>query len=351
MKNTIRATLALSLALAASSLALAQAASSGPYRLSNIALPDVGVAKYWDYLRFDEDSGQLFAALGSHMAVINPENGKVTANIGEAVRNHGVALAPAAGRGFISDGDAGAVIVFDLKTHAVLGKIKVEEDADGIQFDPVSNKVWVVSGDAASVTGIDVNVDVNSGKADTPVALGGKPEYLQIDGGKAYINLTDKNEVVVVDTVAGKVTARWPVAPGGANTAMAIDREHHRLFLGCRKPQKLVVMDATNGAVLAALDIGEGCDATGYDDGYAFASTRDGHLSIAQETSAGKWEIVQTVTTRPWSGTMAVDPKTHAVYLHTCEFERPLTAFGKLDKTNPVKPNSYMLLAVTRTGN
>ncbi|MDB6169374.1 MAG: hypothetical protein JWM88_2238 [Verrucomicrobia bacterium] len=350
MNKSIRSLFALSLALAASSLALAQSSTAGPYRLSSILLPDVGSSvKYWDYLRFDEDSGLLYASLGNHMSVIDPAAGAVVGDIAGMKRNHGVALAPKAGRGFISDGDEGSIVIFDLKTYAVLGKIKVEEDADGIQYDPVSNKVWVVSGDAASITGISADVDPATGKADAPIALGGKPEYFQVDGGKAYVNLTDKNEVVVVDIAAAKVTARWPVAPGGANTAMAIDSEHHRLILGCRKPQKLVVMDTNDGHVISALDIGVGCDATLYDDGYAFACTRDGHLSIAKETSAGNFEVVQTLATRTWAGTMAVDPKTHTVYLPTAEFERPLTSFARLDKTISIKPDSFMILVVKRT--
>ncbi|MDB6127156.1 MAG: hypothetical protein JWM35_1052, partial [Verrucomicrobia bacterium] len=167
MNTSIRSVFALSLALAASSLALAQSSKTGPYRLTSILLPDVGSSvKYWDYLRFDEGSGLLYASLGAHMAVIDPAGGAVVGDIAGMQRNHGVALAPNVGRGFISDGDEGSIVIFDLKTYAVLGKIKVEDDADVIQYDPVSNKVWVVSGDAASITGIAVDVDPASGKAD-----------------------------------------------------------------------------------------------------------------------------------------------------------------------------------------
>lgn len=349
MNNITRSLFALSLALVASSLAPAQ---TGPYSVSQVLpVKNAGVAKYWDYLRLDEDNNLLYASLGSHMGVIDPATGKMVADIGPMTRNHGVALVPSVGRGFISDGDAGEVVIFDLSSHAVLGKIKVEEDADGIQYDPASNKVWVVSGDAASITAIPADVDPATGKADAPVALAGKPEYFVMDNeGKAFINLTDKNEVVVVDTKAAKVLARWPAAPGGANTAMAIDREHHHLVLGCRKPQKIVIMDSTNGAVLSDVDIGVGCDAVAYDDGYAFAACRDGTLAVAQERAPGKFELVQTVPTRTWAGTLAVDSKTHTVYLPTAEFEKPLTSFARLDKKIAVKPDSFMIVVVKRTG-
>jgi hypothetical protein len=351
MNKITHSIFALSLALIGSGVAHAQTSPTRSFQVSQVLPVDSGTPKYWDYLRYDDDHNLLYASLGSHIAVIDPANGKVVADISGMMRNHGVALVPSAGRGFISDGDAGTVVIFDLNTHAVLGKVKVEEDADGIQYDPASNKVWVVSGDAASITAIPVDIDPATGKADAPVALAGKPEYFQMDNeGKAFINLTDKNEVVVVDTKAAKVLARWPTAPGGANTAMAIDREHHHLVLGCRKPQKLVIMDSNSGAVLSDVDIGVGCDAVAYDDGYAFAACRDGTLAVAQEKSPGKFELVQTVPTRTWAGTLAVDAKTHTLYLPTAEFEKPLTSFARLDKKIAVKPNSFMIVVVTPSG-
>jgi DNA-binding beta-propeller fold protein YncE len=355
MNKSIRSILALSLALVAAYGTLAQTPSTtspGPYRVSKIlSVAGVGTPKYWDYLNLDQDTGRLFASLGNHFGVIDSATGKLVGDVTGMNRNHGVALVPSVGRGFISDGDDAVVVVFDLKTYQVLGKIKVEEDADGIQFDPATNKVWVVSGDGNSISSIAVDVDVTTGTAGAPIALGGKPEFFQMDNqGKAYVNLTDKNEVVVVDTKAGKVIARYPAAPGGANTAMAIDREHHLLFLGCRNPQKLVVMDATDGHVISDMPIGVGCDATAYDDGYAFAACRDGTLTIARETSPGKWTTVQTVATRTWAGTIAVDSKTHTAYLPTAEFERPLTSFARLEKGVAVKPDSFMIVVVARSG-
>jgi DNA-binding beta-propeller fold protein YncE len=355
MNNIIRSVFALSLALVAVNITQAQSSPStkaGPYGAAKISpIAGAGEAKYWDYLNFDQERGLLFASLGSHMAVINAATGKMAADITGMVRNHGVALVPSVGRGFISDGDEGSVVIFDLKTFAVLGKIKVDEDADGIQYDPVSNKVWVVAGDANSITPIAANVDPKTGKAESPVALGGKPEFFQMDyQGKAYVNLTDKNEVAVIDTKTAKVVARWSAAPGGGNTAMAIDREHHRLFLGCRNPQKLIVMDANNGRVISDCPIGEGCDAVVFDDGYVFASTRDGNLAVNHETSPGKFELLQTIPTKFWCGTMAVDPKTHTIYLPTSDFEIRPNSFARVDKGALIKPDSFVIVTVSRSG-
>src|SRR5712691_899492 len=351
--NTIRSLFALSLALLAQAAGpaspTATPAATGPYRVVKTYHVG-GEAKYWDYVSFDQERNLLFVSLGTHMAVIDAATGKTVADIPGMKRCHGVALVPSVNRGFISDGDGEAVVIFDLKTYEVLGKIGIGPDADGIHYDPATKKVWVVSGDGNFVTPIPADVDPKAGRAEQPVALGGKPEFFVIDRGKAYINLTDKNEVVVVDTWTKEVLNRWPVAPGGANTAMAMDRVNRRLFIGCRNPQKLIVMDANTGKVLSDIPIGAGCDATRFDDGYAFASTRDGHLTVARETSPGKFELVQTVPTKTWAGTMDVDPKTHTIYLPTAEFERPPTLFARVDKTIAIKPESFMIIVVGRAG-
>jgi DNA-binding beta-propeller fold protein YncE len=135
-------------------------------------------------------------------------------------RNHGVALVPSVGRGFISDGNDASVVVFDLKTYQVLGKLKAEDDADGIIYDAASNKVLLVCGDAGVLIPISPDLDPVSGAAGSSIKLGGKPEFLATDGrGRAYINLVDKNQVAVVDLKTAAVVAHWSTAPGGSRSA------------------------------------------------------------------------------------------------------------------------------------
>src|SRR5262249_26928995 len=148
----------------------------------------------------------------------------------------------------------GSVIIFELKSNKVLGKIKAAEDADGIIFDPASHKVLVSCGDAESLIPIPADVDPTNGQADAAVKLGGKPEFLVADGrGKVFVNLEDKDQVAVVDTKEMKVVNKWSTAPGRAPVGMSMDLEHRRLFVGCREPQKLIVMSADDGKVLADL--------------------------------------------------------------------------------------------------
>jgi DNA-binding beta-propeller fold protein YncE len=300
----------------------------------------VGGQGGWDYLTVDPDRNRLYAPRSTHTQVIDAANGQIIADIPGQKRNHGVALVPDLHRGFITDGQDASVTIFDTNTNQALGKIKAADDADGAIYDPASKKVLVSCGDASALILIPADVDPTSGKSDS-VDLGGKPEFLAADGqGKAYVNLVDKNQVAVVDTRAMKVLRKWPTTPGGSPVGMAIDAAHHRLFVGCRNPQKLIVMSADDGKVLADLPIGAGVDATAFDAGNAFASCRDGTLAVARETSPGKFEIVRTVSTAQGARTMGVNANTHTIYLPTAEF-------APNQQGRPAaKPDSFMIVVV-----
>src|ERR1017187_8883849 len=296
MKTTVvtQAILRLSLAVLFTTFAPAQPSPSapgepGPYRVSQTI--HVGGEGGWDYLTVDPEHKLLYVPRSTHTMVLDATTGKTVADIPGQKRNHGVAIVPSAGRGFITDGEDASVIIFDLKTYAVLGKVKAAADADGVIYDPASGKVLVVCGDAGVLVPISATVDPKTGKADAAVDLGGKPEFLVADGaGKAYINLEDKDQVAVVDTKTMKVINKWSTAPGGSPVGMSMDRAKRRLFIGCRKPQKLIVMGADDGKVMADLPIGAGVDATAF-DGDAFASCRDGTLSVAREVWPDKYTI------------------------------------------------------------
>jgi hypothetical protein len=333
---------AIGLALVTALLAYAESPpAAGPYHVAEVF--QVGRAGGWDYVTFDPEHKHLYLPRTTHTMVLDAATGKSVADITGQKGNHGVALVPSAGRGFITDGKDSSVVVFELKTFEVLGKVKAAEDADGVIYDPASRKVLVSCGDAGVVVPIAPDVDLKAGQADAAVHLGGKSEFLVADGqGKVFINLVDKDQVVVIDTKAMKVVDRWPTAPGGAPVGMSMDPERRRLFIGCRKPQKLIVMNAEDGKVLADLPIGAGVDATQFDNGYAFASCRDGTLAVAQETAPGKFEIFQNLKTRPGAKTMAIDPRTHTVFLPTAEFGQQTDA-----RARPVaKPDTFMVVVV-----
>ena len=304
----------------------------------------IGGPGSWDYLTVDPQTHRLFVPRSTHTMVIDAESGKILGDIPGQKNAHGVAIVPEVGRGFISDGGGdGAVVIFDLRTYATLGKIAAQPDADGIIYDPSVRRVLVVSGDGGTLMSFKPDIDPSTGKIEAPIDLGGKPEFLASGGdGKVYINLVDKDTVAVVDFKTRKVIARWPVAPGGSPVGMSIDTKNHRLFIGCRKPQKLIVMSTDDGKVITDLPIGAGVDATKFDRGQAFASCRDGSLAVASETSPGKFEIVQTVKTPQGARTMGIDTTTHRIYLPTAEFEPGSTG-------RPVmKPDTFMIVVVAQ---
>jgi DNA-binding beta-propeller fold protein YncE len=296
----------------------------------------------WDYLTVDPQTHRLYVPRTTHTMVIDAESGKTIADIPGQKNAHGVALASAAGRGFISDGGGdGAIVIFDLKTYAVLGSLAAMPDADGIIFDPTSGHVLVVSGRGKTLMSFKPDIDPKNGKIDEHIALHGEPEFLAADpAGKVYVNLMDTHEVAVVDLKARKVLANWPVAPGGLPVGMAIDVKNGRIFIGCRGPQKLIVMSTKDGKVLSDLPIGESVDAIKLDNGQAFASTAGSQLFVASETAPGKFEIVQTVKTGDGARTMDVDPTTHKIYLPAAEF-----GTGAGGRQAP-KPGTFMILVL-----
>jgi DNA-binding beta-propeller fold protein YncE len=301
----------------------------------------------WDYVTVDSAGHRLFVTRTTHTQVIDSISGKVLADIPGQLRSHGVAIVPAVNRGFITDGGgSGAIVVFDLRTYAVLGRLATMPDSDGIIYDPGANLVLAVSGDGNKLMTFRPDIDPGAGKVDA-IDLGGAPEFLAADGrGRVFVNLVDKDLVAVVDLRARKVTARWPVAPGGHPVGLAFDARTHRLFIGCRNPQKLIVMNAEDGKVVADLPIGAGVDATKLDGAQAFASCRDGSLTIAGERS-GKFVVDQVVQTAPGARTMGIDEQRHIAYLPTAEYENPADGSSRRPQ---MKPDSFMIVEVARSG-
>ena len=297
----------------------------------------------WDYVTVDASNHRLFVTRTTHTQVIDTGSGKVIGEIPGQKRSHGVAIVPRLNRGFITDGgDSGSIIVFDLTNYRVLGQIPALTDVDGIIYDAKSDLVLAVSGDGGALFAFKPDLDPGAGTLGPAIPLQGKPEFLAADGlGKVYINLEDKNEVAVVDLASRAVVARWPVAPGGHPVAMSTDPDTHRLFIGCRNPQMLIVMNTENGKVESAIPIGTGVDATAFSDGSVFASCRDGSLVSAQETADGL-KLNQTIKTPEGARTMGIDPIRHRIYLPTADFETLPSG-----KPKP-KAGTFMILVVER---
>lgn len=333
--------IAFLIATAAGSRAAAQAA--GEYSVTRTL--KIGGPGSWDYVTVDPQAHRLYLTRTTHTMVVDAQTGKVIADIPGQKRAHGVALVPKVGRGFITDGQEGTVTIFDLKTNHVLGKVAAADDADGIIYDPSSDRVLVSCGDANVLVAIRPDVDPQSGKAEQ-VKLGGKPEFLAADGsGKVFVNLADKALVAVVDAKSMKLLASWRVAPAAQPVGLAIDPAKHHLFVGCRSGN-LLVMSTADGHVLADLPIGAVNDACAFDPatGDIFASCGDGTVTIARQTSPDKFEIVQMLQTRRGAKTMGLDPVSHAVYLPAVEYQEGAAGEGRRPAA---KPDSFVVLIAT----
>jgi DNA-binding beta-propeller fold protein YncE len=275
--------------------------------------------EYFDYVSVDSEARRVYLSHGTEVIVMDADSGASIGRITGLKQCHGVAVASEFGRGYISDGEQGKAIIFDLKTLKVTGEAAADKDADAIIYDAFSKRVFVMDGDPHNATVIDAK----SGRVVGKIELGGGPEFAVADGkGTIYINLENKSEVVALDSSSLKIKSRWPVAPAGGPTALAMDIEHHRLFSAGREPQKLVVIDCDSGKVLQSFAISGGVDAAAYEPetGLIFASTREGMVHIFHEDSPDRFSEAGTIKTEVGAKTMGLDTKTHKLFLDTTDF-------------------------------
>jgi len=325
-------------------------AAGGYHLLKKIPLGAAeGGGEYFDYITFDAATRRVYLSHGTEIEVLDADSGSVSGKIGGLKRDHGVALVPELNRGFITDGDAGQVVIFDLKTLKTLGQVKADRDADSILYEPVSKRFFVFNGEPNSCTVIDPA----NGTVVATLPLGGAPEQAVADGkGMIYDNLEDKNEVIALDARTLKITARWPVAPAGQPVSIAMDREHRRLFIAGRNPQLLVMMDADGGKIIGpSFPIGARVDANVYDPatGMVASATGEGTIHVFHEDSPDTLSAVETVKTEYGAKTMALDPKTHNLLVDTADFDPAAPAVaGKRPPQPRAKPGTFHLLIYGR---
>jgi DNA-binding beta-propeller fold protein YncE len=330
--------LTLILIVAAASAMLAQPSTS--YRITQTYT--LGGEGRWDYVVPDPPNHRVFIARETRVMVVD-EDGKLLGEVTGINGAHGTAIAPSTGHGFATSGNDQSVVMFDLKTFKVLGRIPAAEDADAIVYDSVSNRVFTLNGDAHSSTVIDPK----AGTLITNLPLGGKPEYGASAGdGKVYANLTDTHEVVEIDGKTATVTKRWSTAPCKNPVSMALDTAHHRLFSGCRSGV-MAVSDYQAGKVVATVPIGTGVDGAGYDaaSGNAFASNADGTLTVIHQDTPDTYHVAETVTTPQGSRNMGLDATNHRVFVVSAKFG-PVPTGGR--GRAPVLPATFTLMVIER---
>jgi DNA-binding beta-propeller fold protein YncE len=282
----------------------------------------VGGEGGWDYLADDDAAHRLYVSHSTKIVVIDTQADAVAGEIDDTPGVHGFAIAPDLQRGFSSNGQEAKAGIIDLKTLKTIAKVNTGKNPDAIIYASGQREVYTFNGRDQSATVFDAM----TGNVMATIALPGKPEFAAYDPATSlvYDNIEDKSEVVVIDAKTHRIVNTWPIAPGAEASGLAIDLEHHRLFIGCHN-RLMLMMDGANGRVLASVPIGEGVDANAFDPGaqLAFSSNSDGTLTVAREDAPDKLAVVQNVTTEKGARTMALDLKTGKVYLATAQFAVP----------------------------
>ena len=306
----------------------------------------IGGGTRWDYAYIDSANHRLYVTHGNQTEVIDTTTDKLVGTILDTKGVHGIAIANDLGKGYTSDGTDNDVTVFDIKTLKVLSKVKTGQNPDAIIYDPVSKRVLTFNGKSADATIFDAKTG-NIVTASLPV--GGKPEFAQVDGkGNVFVNIEDKNEIVVIDARNSVVSRRYSIAPCDGPSGLAIDPKN-RLYSVCGN-KMMIVSDAATGKVLGSPATGSGTDGVAFDDGYAFsANGTDGTITMVGETSPGKFEPVATIPTMKSARTIIADQKAHKLYLPAAEFgPAPEAKDGKKAGRPQAIPDSFQIVVVGR---
>ncbi len=318
--------------------------SSGYHLVKKVKLGGTGG---WDYLEVDPATHRLFISRGTHVIVVDPDQGKIVGDIPDTQGVHGIALADEFNKGFTTNGRTADSTMFDLASLKALGNIKTDKDSDGVIYDPFSKRVFTFNGDANTSSAIDVA----SGKLVATFPLGGGPEFAASDGkGKIFVNLEDKSALVKFDAKTLKIENTWPLAPCESPSGLAIDAANEILVVGCHN-KLMTFVDGNSGKVIGTVPIGQGVDANRFDPvtGYAFASCGDGSITIAHEDSPTKFSLVEMIQTQRGARTMALDYANHNLYTVTADFGPALAATTENPRPRPsILPDTFTLLVYSK---
>jgi YVTN family beta-propeller protein len=328
----------------ASLIALSSVAAAAPYEVAG-KWP-LGGDGGWDYLYADSGEHLLYVSRADHVIVVDTANGKIVGDIGDTPGVHGIAIADDdLQRGFISAGKADEVKVFDLRTRKTFAHIAVGPNPDAILYEPATRQVLAFNGRGDSVSVIDAP----QGKVVATVALGGKPEFARAGlGAKVFVNIEDKNELVAFDARTRSVSARWSLPQCEQPTGLALDAAHHRSFSVCSNAV-MTILDTETGRLVAALPIGKGVDGADFDPATedVFSANGEGTITVVHESDPEHFAVTQTLDTARGARTVALDRKTHRLYL-------PSAAFGEAPPPNspdahprpPILPGTFFVLTV-----
>jgi DNA-binding beta-propeller fold protein YncE len=316
--------------------------TSGPTGYHVVRTIPIGGDTGWDYATTDPVGRRIYISHGTHVVVLDADTQEKVGDIPDTQGVHGIAVAAEFGRGFVSNGRANNVTMFDLKSLKTLGLIPVGTNPDAIIYDPATKRVFAMNGRSGDISAINPA----DGKVVGTVAIGGKLEFAAADGkGTIFVNVEDKSELVHVDAEKLTVLHRWPLAPCTEPSGLAMDTKTRRLFVACDN-KMMAVVNADTGKIVTTLPTGEGTDASAFDPEtkLAFSSNGEGTLTVVHEDSPDKFSVVENVPTKKSARTMAFDSKTHNIFLPAADFDAPAAG----ERRGKMKPDSFVLLVVSR---
>jgi len=316
-------------------------AQTGPENYRVTKTVPIGGDEGWDYVTVDSGARRVYISHGSHVVVLDADKETVLGDIPDTLGVHGIAVAPELGRGFTSNGRSNNVTIFELGTLKTLGTVATGANPDAIVYDPATKRVFTMNGRGQDTTAINAA----DGSVAGSLPLGGKPEFAVADGkGTIYVNIEDKSELVQFDSKSLKALHRWPMVPCKEPSGLAADWASRRLFAGCDN-NIMAVIDADSGKVTATVPIGEGVDANAFDPEtkLAFASTGDGHVTVAREDGPGQYSVVANVVTKKSARTMGLDLKSHKIFLPAADFDAPAAG----ERRGKMKAGSFVILIAT----
>ena len=299
----------------------------------------------WDILTIDSSANRLYLSHATKVVIVDLNKNNVVGEIADTPGVHAFVAVAEVGRGFSSNGKESKSSVVDLATLKTVSKIDTGQNPDAIVYEPRHREVYVFNhtGNSATV------IDAKSATITATIQLGGSPEFAAVDEktGRVYCNIEDKSEVAVIDTTKHEVVARWPITPGEEPSGIALDAAHHRLFAGCHN-KMMIMLDTGTGKVVGNVPIGAGVDGCAFDDStqLAFASCGDGTTTIAKEETPQKLTVIQTLKTERGARTMALDPKTHRIYLPSAQFQPPPSPAPGASPARPMIVSNTLKLLV-----
>ena len=336
---------ALLLGLAAGLFPGSSSAAAGASGYRVVKTIPIGGEGRWDYCVVDTEARRVYVSHGTRVVVVDADSGAVVGEIPNTVGVHGIALAPELGRGFITAGRANTVVFFDLKTLKPIVTVKSGGiNPDAVYYDAQTKRVFAFNGRSANA----IAINASDGKPVGMIPVGGKPEFAAGDGnGHVFVNIEDKSQLLEIDAQKLSVLHRWPLTGCEEPSGLAFDQKNRRLFSVCGN-KKMMVVNADTGKVVATPAIGDDPDAAGFDPGtqLVFSSNGEsGDLTVIRQEAPDKYTVVENVPTRKYARTMAIDYKTHNIFLPIAEFE-PVAPKG--DEEPPMKPDSFGLLLVAK---